>query len=131
LEEYARTGRAFIAVRDAELGDATAKDRFIGHASEVFANIDMQTASWSLLTLLVLRAGFDVAAGDWDEAGRALGAIRALEGRGSALWWTLLGRRERALEEVRIALGSGADSALTAGAALGVEDVVALITRPV
>jgi tetratricopeptide (TPR) repeat protein len=131
LDDYARSGRAFLAVCDAELGDLEANRRFVQHALEAFTNPELRVA-WLPQIMLVLRASLDVAAGDFESAGRALGAVRAFEAGGTALWWTLSGRRARILDSVMASLGPDRGAAaMAAGAALDGDAVIELITRQI
>jgi predicted ATPase/class 3 adenylate cyclase len=131
LDDYARCARAFLGVCDAELGDPEASRRFVQHAAEAFANPELRV-NWLPQVMLVLRAGLDVAAGDFENAGRALGVVGALEGAGTALWWTLSGRRARILDSVMASLGPDRGAAaMAAGAALDGDAVIELITRPI
>jgi hypothetical protein len=131
LDDYARCTRAFLAVCDAELGDPEASRRFVRHAAEAFANPELRVA-WLPQVMLVLRAGLDVAAGDFENAGSALGAVRALEEGGMALGWTLSGRQARILESVVASLGPDrAAAAMAAGAALDGDAVIESITRQI
>ena len=130
LDDYARGGRAFLAVCDAELGDLEANRRFVQHASEALTNPEL--AVWLPQVLLVMRAGLDIAAGDFESAGLALGAVGALEKRGTALEWTASGRRARILDSVMASLGPDrAAAAMAAGAALDGDAVIELITRQI
>jgi hypothetical protein len=131
LDDYTRCGRAFLAVCDAELGDPEASRRFVQHAAEAFANPELRV-NWLPQVMLVLRAGLDVAAGDFESAGHALGAVQATEVGGMALGWTLSGRRARILESVMVSLGpERAAAGMAAGAALAGDEVIGLITRPI
>ena len=64
--------------------------------------------------------------------GLALGAVGALEKRGTALEWTASGRRARILDSVMASLGPDrVAAAMAAGAALDGDAVIELITRQI
>lgn len=128
LSEQAAVTRAYLAVCDADLGDSAAGQRFASHASVAFQNPEMRTFGIIRQTMLVLRAGLDVVAQDFERAARVLGASQTLEDEGTVPNWNLIPRRDDALEAVGANLGeSAAREAMRAGRELPDEAVVQLI----
>jgi tetratricopeptide (TPR) repeat protein len=129
MDEYAATGRAFLAFCEAELGDDHAGERFTTDAQRMFENPNLRAFTFVRQIMLVIRAALDARQGNLVKAATALGALAAIEDTGSTLNWTLEGRRAQVLEVVEAGLDrSELAAAMEAGRRLGLDDVIALIT---
>jgi predicted ATPase len=128
LEELSAIIRAYVAACESYLGDPLAVKRFASHVSDAFENPEMRTFGTVKQTLLSMRAGMDLDAGDLERAARVLGVSLALEEAGTVPIWNMKIKRDAALEAVRARLGETASrEAMQAGRELPDDAVVQLI----
>jgi predicted ATPase/class 3 adenylate cyclase len=129
MDDYAVSGRAFLAFCEAELGDDQAGERFTTDAQRMFENPNLRVFTFARQNMLVFRAALDARQGNLAKAATALGALAAIEDTGATLNWTLEGRRAQVLELVEAGLDRAElAAAMEAGRRLGLDDVIALIT---
>jgi non-specific serine/threonine protein kinase len=129
MDDYAVSGRAFLAFCEAELGDDQAGERFTTDAQRMFENPNLRVFTFARQNMLVFRAALDARQGNLAKAATALGALAAIEDTGATLNWTLEGRRAQVLEVVEAGLDrEELAAAMEAGRRLGLDDVIALIT---
>lgn len=129
MEDYAASGRAYLAFCEAELGDGAAGERFAVYAEKMFENPNVRNFTFLRQIMLVFRSALDAGQGNQGRAAAVLGALDAIEDAGSTLYWTLEGRRRQVLEAVRSGLSEPElEAAMEAGRRLGLDDVIDLIT---
>jgi len=129
VTEYAAWVQTLIAIARHDSGVPGMRAEFAAQAAIALQNEDFRRVPVFLCAWLVLRADLDIAEGDAMSAAVLLGASRALDEAGMQLDWTLEGRRERVLSQVKAVLGEEElATAMARGAALSVEELHVLIT---
>lgn len=119
---------AMRAVATHDLGQPGAQERFMDHASELFADNEFRATFYYQMPLVLGRADLEFDAGHPDRAAMLLGVLEELEDENSPMELIFEGtRRRRLLEALETELGvEGFAEALARGKALSRHEVIDL-----